>query len=535
MSPSRLALAVLAVLSLATFPWAPPPRTALAGDAAEAKPDAAAVFFKSGGVPRLQITVDDVELAKWKVDPRVFVRCTVRENEKTVYEGAGVKLKGAAGSFRELDDKPAFTVKFDKFGGDTPFHGLEKLYLNNSVQDDTFLHEWLGSEIFRAAGLPAPRVTHARVWLNGRDLGLYVLKEGHDKRFLRRSFEDASGNYYDGGFCLDVEGGLERDEGKGPADGADLAELAARMPGPGSGASAPLLEKRLDVEWFLTFMALERMLGHWDGYCGNRNNYRLYFDGRTGLASFVPHGMDQILGDPDVSVHDEPAGLVALAVLRDARWREAYYRRIGELLPLFTPAERWHKRIDEVAARLKPALAGAAGPQGVGGLKSRFAARVKSLTAQAKLKAPEPVVLAKGQAQKLRSWRPLAGAGPMKLSQVIFGAERVLRWESAPNVESLGSWRTTVFLAPGRYRFEAKAQTEDVVPAGPPGTGGLGIRVEGGDEGERLSGKGAWRPLSVEFEVVAAPKRVELVLEMRSSKGRGYAKLGSLRLERIDG
>ncbi len=511
------------------------PTPALAGDAAEAKPDATTLFFRSGGIPRLQITVDDEGLAKWKTDPRAFVRCTVKENEKTLYEGVGVKLKGAAGSFRDLDQKPAFTLKLDKFGGDTPFHGLDKLYLNNSVQDDTYLHELLASELFRAAGLAAPRVTHARVWLNGKDLGLYVLKEGHDKRFLRRSFDDASGNYYDGGFCLDVDGGLERDEGKGPADGADLLDLAYACQEPDPARARPLIEKRLDVDRFLTYMALERMICHWDGYCGNRNNYRIYFDAKTGRASFVPHGMDQIFGDADVSVHDEPAGLVARAVLRDAAWREAYYRRIGELLPVFQPVEKWHKRIDEVSGRLKGALAGAAGPQAVGGLKSRFAARMKSLIAQAKLKAPEPVVLAKGQALRLRSWRPVPGAGPMKLAQVIFAADRVLEWESAPKGDSAGSWRTTVFLSPGRYRFEAKVLTDDVVGTGPPGKGGLGVRIEGGAEGERVDGKGTWRTLALEFDVADAPKRIELVLEMLSSKGVAYAKIGALRLERLDG
>jgi hypothetical protein len=532
---TRLLRRAFAAVALAALAGGIATSPARAADAPEAKPDAAAVFFKSGAIPRLQLTVDDDGLEKWKTDPRAFVRCTLKENEKTVYEGVGVKLKGAAGSFRDLDQKPAFTLKLDKFGGDTPFHGLEKFYLNNSVQDDTYLHEWLGAELFRAAGLPAPRITHARVWFNGKDFGLYVLKEGHDKKFLRRNFDDPTGNYYDGGFCLDVDGGLERDEGKGPADGADLADLAYAATEPDPVRAHPLLERRLDVDRFLTFMALERMIGHWDGYCGNRNNYRLYVDPKTGQASFVPHGMDQIFGDADVSVHDEPSGMVARAVLRDAGWRDAYYRRIGELLPLFTPVERWHKRLDEVAARLKGALAGAAGPQAVGGLKSRLAARVKSLTAQAKLKAPEPVVLEKGQAIRLRSWRPVPGAGPMKLAQVIFAADRVLRWDSAPTGDSLGSWRTTVFLAPGRYRLEAKALTDEVVAAGPPGKGGLHARVEGGAEGERLDGKGTWRTLAVEFDVAATPQRVELVLELSSSKGTAYVKLGSLRLERVDG
>jgi hypothetical protein len=124
-SMARSLRPVLSVLVVALVALAPPPRPARAGDAPEAKPDAAAVFFKSGAIPRLQITVDDAGLETWKADPRVFVRCTLKENEKTVYEGVGVKLKGAAGSFRELDQKPAFTLKLDKFGGDMPFHGLE--------------------------------------------------------------------------------------------------------------------------------------------------------------------------------------------------------------------------------------------------------------------------------------------------------------------------------------------------------------------------------------------------------------------------
>ena len=82
---------VLSVLVVALLALAPPARPARAGDAAEAKPDAAAVFFKSGAIPRLQITVDDAGLETWKADPRVFVRCTLQENANTSYEGGGVK------------------------------------------------------------------------------------------------------------------------------------------------------------------------------------------------------------------------------------------------------------------------------------------------------------------------------------------------------------------------------------------------------------------------------------------------------------
>ena len=54
------------------------------------------------------------------------------------------------------------------------FHGLRKFHLNNAVQDGSFLHELISGEIFRAGVVAATRVAHARVWLNDRELGLYV-------------------------------------------------------------------------------------------------------------------------------------------------------------------------------------------------------------------------------------------------------------------------------------------------------------------------------------------------------------------------
>jgi spore coat protein H len=150
------------------------------------KPDASDAFFKGGAIPQLRIQVSEAELEKLKANDRTYVRCTVVENRKTTYQDMAIKLKGAAGSFREWDDRPALTLNSNKFRKGQTFHGLDKFHLNNSVQDETYVQEWLCEEICRSAGVPATRVTHARVWLNDRDVGLYVLKEGFDKTFLQR-------------------------------------------------------------------------------------------------------------------------------------------------------------------------------------------------------------------------------------------------------------------------------------------------------------------------------------------------------------
>ena len=81
--------------------------------------------------------------------------------------------------------------------------------------------------MFEAAGVPVARASHARVELNGRNLGLFVLVEGLDRTFLKRHFANADGNLYDSGFRHDITDPLKKSGGKGPDDHSDLRTLAA--------------------------------------------------------------------------------------------------------------------------------------------------------------------------------------------------------------------------------------------------------------------------------------------------------------------
>src|SRR3954451_9091471 len=160
---------------------------------------ASEAFFNSAQIPTIEIEVKGANLTALRQNTREYVGATVREG-KTTYTDVGIHLKGAAGSFRVFDEKPALTLNFDRFKAHQKFHGLDKLHLNNSVQDPSYMTEIICGELFRAAGVPAARGTCARVSVNGRDLGLYVLKEGFGKEFLQQYFPNVDGNLYDGGF-----------------------------------------------------------------------------------------------------------------------------------------------------------------------------------------------------------------------------------------------------------------------------------------------------------------------------------------------
>src|SRR6185503_18875474 len=97
---------------------------------------------------------------------------------------------------------------------------------------------------------------------------------------------------YDGGFVSDIRPEMEKDEGD-PLKRDNIKELVEACREGDAPKRWSRLEKILDVDKFLSFLAMEAILSHWDGYNFNRNNYRLYFDAGSGKAVFFLHGMDQ--------------------------------------------------------------------------------------------------------------------------------------------------------------------------------------------------------------------------------------------------
>ena len=195
-------------------------------------------------VLRLSIEVSPAAIRSLRREPRKYVPATIREGD-TIYTNVELHLRGSIGSFRPVDDKPGLTIKIEK--GAQRFHGLKKFHLNNSVQDPTYLSEWLCTDLFRRAGVPAPRVSHAFVELNGRKLGFYLLKESFNEDFLARYFQNTSGNLYGQPGNGDVTQPLERMQGKGEDTHSDLWALAKAAQQPPTNRSWQELQQVLDA------------------------------------------------------------------------------------------------------------------------------------------------------------------------------------------------------------------------------------------------------------------------------------------------
>ncbi|GDX41230.1 hypothetical protein LBMAG21_15220 [Armatimonadota bacterium] len=314
--------------------------------------------FNRNSVLTIEIELSAEALNSLRNEPRKYVEATLKEGNK-IYNRVGVHLRGAAGSFQGVDDKPGITFNMDKFVKKQRFCGMEKFHLANSVQDPTYSTELLCGEIFREAGVPAARIAHATLSINGRKCGMYSLKEGYDKQFLMHHFNDTHGSLYDGGFLRDLDQPLELLSGKKGQKEREQVELKALA----DASKEPKLDLRfnrlsqlLDMNRFLTYIALEAMLWDWDGYPMNRNNYRVYHDLASNKIVFIPSGMDQMFGNVEGPILPDFQGMIARSILETPEGRECYFSRMRKLLLSTVRVEARLKRLVEVEAKIKSVL-----------------------------------------------------------------------------------------------------------------------------------------------------------------------------------
>ena len=506
---------------------------------AAAPDDPHEVFFRSGPVPSLRIQIEKDELDKLNRNNRAYVRCTVLEGDQFIYSQVGVHLKGAAGSFRPVNDRPALTLNFDKFREHQRFHGLDKIHLNNSVQDGTYLHEYVSAAVFNAAGLPALRIGHARVWLNGRDLGFYVFKEGFDTQFLKRNFGSAKGNFYDGGFCADLDAKKDKKSGSGPNDQSDLKAVVAAAREPDLAKRWTRLNEVLDVNLFLTLVAGELFTCHWDGYVRNRNNYRLYVHPLTGKLVFMPSGMDQMFNDPNFTMLDGFGGLVTSGLMQIPQAQQMYRSRESQLLTNVWTTEFLTNTIWQAHQRIRPVLEemGKQHAQQQDGahadLRNRLIARVRAVEKQLGVPPPPPPPpMVAGQPVKLTRWEPQSEGGEPAMNESAEGGVKSLEIRFDKQGRCVASWRSRLTLDTGKYRFEGRVRTAGVVPLKEPTGEGAGLRISGSSRPNRVSGDSDWQKIAMEFDVANPAQEIVLVCELRAERGRAWFDLGSLQVVR---
>ena len=122
-----------------------------------------------------------------------------------------------------------------------------------------------------------------------------------------------------------------------------------------------LLAQHLDMEAFYKFWAIEGLLGFWDGYSGNRNNFFCYRHPDNEKLYFLPWGADSLFTNESL-VHDlrgKPKSVKIYGAIARHLWsttsgRQQYARTIKQILDQHWNEDALLSEADRLAKILAP-------------------------------------------------------------------------------------------------------------------------------------------------------------------------------------
>jgi hypothetical protein len=429
-----------------------------------------------------------------------------------VWTNVAVHLKGAAGSFRPVDDLPALTLNFGKLQEGQTCQGHRKLHLNNSVQDPARLDEILASEMFLQSGVPTPRATRALVSLNGRYLGIYVLKGGWDKPFLKRHFGSAKGNFYDPGFLKDLDTNLERDSGEGINDWSDLIALRQALKVQDPAERLRQVSRHLDIDRIITLGALQILLDDWDGYLRNRNNYRVYHAPDSDRLVLMPHGMDQLWRSPRGSFTPPLSSLLGQRLFSVPAMADRLSQRMRDLTNTVFHTKFVDGIVTQAQERLRECLVlegreadMAPVQRAVDSTLQRTRQRMAAFAGQ-RYQPPQPGEFDPQGRMRLTGWQTTEPGQeePKAVKLIDDGGTQVIRLVARSGGGSV-SLQKRVLLPPGQYELEARVRTRAVSGFGACLDLEWGRRGERFDAGspplQRVNGTSEWTLIRREWTV----------------------------------
>ncbi|MEC7812612.1 MAG: CotH kinase family protein [Verrucomicrobiota bacterium] len=278
------------------------------------------------------------------------------------FEKVGLRKKGFIGS--QSSSRPSLKIKLNHTDKEQAIGGLTNLTMNNNKQDGTIVSQYMGYALFNAAGSPASRCAFAKVTVNGKNLGIYSHVESMRKPLLARAFGDNNGTLYEGtvvDFYEGWEGSLEHKRGDDKPGREKIRQLIQLLES--DEVSEEAIGKLVDLDAFYRFWAIEGLLGFWDGYSGNANNFFIYLNPKTDRFHFMPWGADALFRKRGMlnfefraPISVKTKGRVAYRLYQLPEGRERYRKTLHGLLK-----EHWNEKnllaeCDRIEALIKPHL-----------------------------------------------------------------------------------------------------------------------------------------------------------------------------------
>ena len=174
-------------------------------------------LFDTSKVHTINIIMDDWDEFTANCKSEEYYSCTVViDNE--AYKNVAIRGKGNTSLSQVTNDRYSYKIEFDHYDSTNTYYGLDKLCLNNIIQDNTYMKDYLTYQMMNEMGVASPLCSYVYITVNSEDWGLYLAVEGVEESFLQRNYGKDYGELYKPD-SMDMGGG------RGNGEKFDMDEL----------------------------------------------------------------------------------------------------------------------------------------------------------------------------------------------------------------------------------------------------------------------------------------------------------------------
>ena len=155
-------------------------------------------LFDTTKVHSIDIVMDDWDGFLETCENEEYTSCVVVIDGES-YKNVAIRAKGntSLSTVSQLgSDRYSLKIEFDHYNSAESYYGLDKLCLNNIIQDTTYMKDYLSYQLMAQMGVPSPLCSYAYITINGEDWGLYLAVEDVEDAFLERNYGSDHGELY---------------------------------------------------------------------------------------------------------------------------------------------------------------------------------------------------------------------------------------------------------------------------------------------------------------------------------------------------
>ncbi len=155
-------------------------------------------LFNTSKVHSINIAMDDWDEFIEDCTSEEYYDCDI-EIDGEAYSNVAIRGKGNTSLTQVAsygNDRYSFKIEFDHYDSGSTYYGLDKLCLNNIIQDNTYMKDYLVYQMMGSMGVASPLCSYVYITVNGEDWGLYLAVEGAEDSFLQRNYGSSHGELY---------------------------------------------------------------------------------------------------------------------------------------------------------------------------------------------------------------------------------------------------------------------------------------------------------------------------------------------------